>query len=157
MCTGSERKLSIYTFSQSVEIIIKKCSSADLPSLLWIWAASTNSSWTSVHPLCTDSNREIDPVMVLLIRKGRINQTHCGWSVRMRNQLELLILCGSLTIWTYLQRSNNLSRHTQPITEVNTTPHKYCAIKHPYTMKTSALRHRNRTTGSRGGEKTNIK
>lgn len=65
MCTGSERKFCIYTFSQSVknaaQLIGQLCCEYQV--------ASSNSSWIIVH-IHTPTAAEIDPVMALLIRKA---------------------------------------------------------------------------------------
>jgi len=74
----------------------------------------------------------------------------------MRNQLEPLILCGSNNS-DQSSKIKQLAVTHPAITEVNTTPRKHCAIKQPYTLKTSGLHLGNDTTGLKGRSANNIK
>lgn len=58
--------------------------------------------------------------------KGKINQTHCGWSVAKRNPLELLIP----SVVNHLGQSPKIKRltETRPTQRSTTTPHKHCAV-----------------------------
>lgn len=131
--------------------VSQKCSSADT---LCLFCPLNNSSWIFVH-LRASTAAEIDPVKVLLIHKPESIRHIVGdqreWEINYSYWYFV-----ALPIRAHLLRSNSLSRHTQSITGVDATPQKLCAIKHPCTMQTPALHHRNRTTGSRG-EKPNIK